>query len=123
MGEQHKQMLELLARLYDLVSTEFDPEDAGKVLREILGATQIHFHAEEDLMRRHQYPGARAHQQHHREIVRRLQEKYPIPIARDTLEITPHAVRSVANSFVAHVSQEDKKYGAYIGARQSAGAR
>jgi hypothetical protein len=54
-------------------------------------------------------------------LIKQLQQKYLVPIVHEDLEITPEIVQQAVKPVLAHMTNEDKKYGAYVNARSPVG--
>lgn len=68
---------------------------AGNLFLELVGLTAMHFEAEEELMRRSQFPGRMDHQDRHHELSLLLQ----------SWEIRARRARPLNSSFLQHLNQ------------------
>ncbi len=110
---QHQRLLELINELHDALSAGHGADAIGPVLTELLRYTQVHFKYEEELMRRHGFPGLRAHAETHAAFASQVR----------ALASRPHANRSVValeaqtllrRWLVDHIRGEDQKYAPFL---------
>ena len=118
MDKQHQQLLQMFHRLRKLVCENATVDELGPIIRDLLEATAAHCHDEEELLRRHKYPPHAGHTRVHQEIIASLRRDYLHPLAKGKLKLYPHTVDAIADLLITHIRTEDRKYGAYLAARQ-----
>ena len=108
--EQHKQLLDLINRLYDaMISGEQKLQVAKDVLNELMQYTVVHFAVEESLFRIFDYPDYEAHCAHHHELRAQV-----IDINRKVQSgekmVTPELLVFLRKWLTNHIMVEDKAY-------------
>ena len=108
--EQHKQLLDLINRLYDaMISGEKKLQVAKDVLNELMQYTVVHFAVEESLFRIFDYPDYEAHCAHHQELRAQV-----IDINRKVQSgekmVTPELLVFLRKWLTNHIMVEDKAY-------------
>ncbi len=69
---QHQKMLELVNHLHSAVEACIDKNDLKTLLVDLVEFTRLHFSTEEQLMKKHDYPGFAKHHQEHRMLLKHL---------------------------------------------------
>ena len=108
--EQHKQLLDLINRLYDaMISGEKKLQVARDVLNDLMQYTVVHFAVEESLFRIFNYPDYEAHCAHHSELRAQV-----IDINRKVQSgekmVTPELLVFLRKWLTNHIMVEDKAY-------------
>ncbi|MDW7645240.1 MAG: bacteriohemerythrin [Desulfuromonadales bacterium] len=108
--EQHKQLLDLINRLYSaMVSGEQKLQVAKDVLNELMQYTIVHFAVEESLFRIFNYPDYEEHCAHHyklREQVIDINRK----VQSGEKMVTPELLVFLRKWLTNHIMVEDKAY-------------
>jgi hemerythrin len=92
MDRHHREMVGLCGALVDKAGSRAGLAAAGNLFLQLLDLTKMHFEAEEDLMRRSDYPGRTDHQDRHHELSLLLKS-------------WEKRARSLNTSFVQHLDQ------------------
>ena len=71
---QHRQLFNLANELAEAIMQRREQDILIRILAELTRYTQTHFTTEEQLMTRHQYPGAEAHRRQHQELVHQVEQ-------------------------------------------------
>lgn len=66
---QHRGLMDMINELTDVMSRGCDCEVARQLMANIIHFTEEHFTHEEDLMRRHDFPGRENHAAEHKEVL------------------------------------------------------
>ena len=69
MDQQHRRLVDLINQLFQCMKDGGDRMILADVVDELVNYTVTHFRAEEDVMRKHNYPDLEAHQQIHKNFV------------------------------------------------------
>jgi hemerythrin len=95
MDRHHRGMVRLCGAILETAGTRTGTMAAGNLFLELVGLTAMHFEAEEELMRRSQFPGRMDHQDRHHELSLLLQ----------SWEIRARRARPLNSSFLQHLNQ------------------
>ena len=112
---QHKKLFELLS---EIVTACIDGSDTGKLkatLDFLVNYTVRHFHFEEELQLKYNYPEYEKHKQLHEEFTRtvgELVEKFHKN--GSSTELSNAVNRTIVRWLINHIQREDKKIGDYI---------
>jgi len=110
--KQHQYLINLINRVHSAIE-ENDAAEVVEVLLDMQQYTQVHFSEEEELMRRHEYPGLEKHIELHQGFIRKTEQFL------DELEKTPLAVSTEMSVYlmdwlITHIQTVDAEYGRYI---------
>ena len=72
MDQQHRRLVDLINQLFQCMKDGGDRMVLADVVDELVNYTVTHFRAEEDVMRKHNYPDLEAHQQIHKNFVEQV---------------------------------------------------
>ncbi len=112
--EQHKQLVDLINRLYDLI---VHPNKDKTAIREILNGlvqyTVIHFAVEESLFRIFNYPNYEIHKKRHEELRQQVMEINEI-VQRGEKEVTVELLVFLRKWLRDHIMIEDKHYAPFL---------
>jgi len=72
MDQQHRRLVDLINQLFKCMKDGGDRMILADVVDELVNYTVTHFRAEEDIMRKHNYPDFDAHQQIHKNFVEKV---------------------------------------------------
>jgi hemerythrin len=110
--EQHQKLFALLNALHEAMHKGKGQAIVQDILRELSTYTLTHFRAEEELLRRTNYPGFAAHQAEHQKFIDQVSQFV------DQLKIgkvTAIAVLTFLKDWLAkHIRQTDRSYAAYL---------
>lgn len=114
--KQHQYLINLINRVHKAIE-EADAAEVVEVLLDMQQYTRVHFGEEEELMRRHEYPGLEKHIKLHQGYIRKTEQFL------NELEKTPLAVSTEISLYlldwlVTHIQTVDADYGRYIAARR-----
>ncbi len=114
MDLQHHKLVELLDLLHKKIGhTQNDYHtDLDYILNELLCYAKVHFHDEEELLKRFFYPGIQDHIAKHGELVAQLADNVEA-YGNGNLSAVKLAC-FVKNWILNHIIEEDKKYGIFL---------
>ncbi|MEA3363384.1 MAG: bacteriohemerythrin [Thermodesulfobacteriota bacterium] len=72
MDQQHRRLVDLINQLFKCMKDGGDRMMVGEIVDELASYTVTHFRAEEDIMRKHNYPDLEAHQHIHKSFVEKV---------------------------------------------------
>ena len=116
LDEQHQKLFALLNALHDAMRQGKGQVIVQDTLRELATYTVTHFRAEEELMRKTNYPELAAHQAEHQRFVARVTE-----LTKD-LQAGGHVTSIDLVDFIKdwlahHIQQTDRSYSAHMNAQ------
>lgn len=113
MDSQHRGLMDMINALAEAVAHDCDCEQARRHMANIIRFTEEHFAHEEDLMRRHDFPGREKHAAEHKEALRQaatmMEALKPDDIGRAML-VTAFLTDCAEN----HILHEDKALALYL---------
>jgi len=114
--EQHQKLFALLNALHEAMQQGKGQAVAENTLRELALYTVTHFRAEEELLRKTNYPGFAAHQAEHQKFVARVNGfMEDLKAGRNASSI---AILGFIKDWLAdHIMRTDRAYGAYLNAK------
>lgn len=116
MDNQHKKLVELLNKLHSAMTEGQGREIVGRTLTELVRYTRVHFAAEEQVMKMAGYPELESHRELHAKLTEQAQQL--LDRFNNGQPMNPSEVLRFLWSWLQdHITQSDKKYGAYIAAR------
>ncbi len=113
---QHKKLIELLNKLYDVQSSGGDDTQVTSILNDLVAYTIYHFQAEENLFQQHNYPDFAHHKGVHDKLVKDVQDYIGLFKAQD------QAAKEKLMIFLTdwlkeHILGDDKKFGSFLRAQ------
>lgn len=117
--KQHQYLINLINRVHNAI----EKSDASEVVEALLDMKQygqVHFKEEEELMRRHEYPGLENHIELHQGFIRKT-EQFLDEIERTPLAVSTEMSHYLMNWLITHIQTVDADYGRYIAARAASG--
>lgn len=110
MDNDHKKLFAIIDKLHDAAKAGSGEEAIAKIVNELIDYTRYHFNAEEDILRRINYPGLASQEQAHRAFVAKLEEyKAEVDKGQGIFVITK--VSNTARDWLAqHIIDIDKQY-------------
>ncbi|MEA3545813.1 MAG: bacteriohemerythrin [Thermodesulfobacteriota bacterium] len=117
MDQQHRRLVDLINQLFKCMKDGGDRMMVGEIVDELASYTVTHFRAEEDIMRKHNYPDLEAHHLIHKNFVEKVglfAEKMK------TGERMPPAdiFNFLKDWLVSHIEKQDRDgYGKYLKTR------
>jgi hemerythrin-like metal-binding protein len=109
----HQRMFTIINDLYDALITRASPSQLTALFRSASDYAQMHFQAEEDVMRAAQYPGLAAHQKAHRLYIQRLEGLLPGALSSPT-DLSSDLLRFLKEWLVNHILKMDQAYAGHL---------
>ena len=113
MDEEHKQIIEIVNRLYRMLRGAEDTDDLKSIYTTLAEYSEQHFKHEEELLQKHNYPGMEEQGQSHEEFVNKLQEIRDDLEANDAKAI-PEVYKFLREWWIGHIVESDKEYGPFL---------
>lgn len=116
LDNEHKRLVEQINRLYEAVRDKHAEEALGDILSMLEDYTENHFQHEEKLMAEYGYPGLEEHKEIHAQLrssVQDLKERS----RSGTEELARELLMFLRVWLLEHITEVDKKYGAYLESR------
>ena len=114
--DEHKNLLHLINNLQSSVRYYTGEEFERKALSELMEYTTTHFAREEELMKKHQFPGYEAHKQQHEEMAARAKDM----VARyeeDAVGAMDEISTYLRDWLIRHINGTDQEYSEYLTSR------
>ncbi len=110
---QHKKLLEIGSRLYDIIRNQKDfdyYDDILYILQELQDYTVYHFDYEEKLMQQYGYEGLEEQKKQHQHFVDKLKEAAKKDIDEEQFSFSLDLATFIADWIEHHILGSDKKY-------------
>jgi len=112
--EQHKQLVELINRLFDAMTTGKEKVQVAKeILNELTQYTIVHFSVEESLFRIFDYPDYEQHCEKHNSLREKVAE-INAKVQQGERMITPELLTFLKKWITNHIMVEDKAYSPFF---------
>ncbi len=114
--DQHKNLVELVNRLYDAMVKGKGNQALGGILTELIDYTVYHFKTEEDLFRQYSYREAEHHIAEHNDLT---QKAIALKQAFDggKTAITLETMNFLKDWLVNHIMKSDKNFGPFLNSK------
>jgi len=114
--EQHQKLFQLLNALHEAMRQGKGQAVVESTLHELALYTVTHFRAEEELLRKTNFPGFAAHQAEHQKFVTRVNGFIEdLKAGRGASPIT--ILGFIKDWLTEHIMRTDRAYGAYLNAK------
>lgn len=111
---QHKVMLEIINELFDTVSRAASWATMALIGVKLMEYSQVHFDAEEELMRSCDFPGLALHQQEHIRFMEKIRDFMVAVEEGQSTGMLPMELFHFLQSWLAeHIMRMDKEYSVY----------
>lgn len=112
---QHKELFDKVNNLYDACAKGTGKEEVEKVIKFLGDYVVKHFGAEEEIQRKHSYPGYEIHKSQHEQFIKDFTE-FKAKIERDGVSGLSVILinRVIADWLVKHIGETDKALGEYL---------
>lgn len=118
MDDQHRKLIGLINDLHDAMRSGKGKDSIDRILKELVDYSNIHFTAEEDLIKAHGYTGYQRQKESHAELTRKVldfQSKFRDRQAVLTVEL----MSFLKDWLIVHIVGMDKQYGQFIKSKGS----
>lgn len=113
---QHKTLIDLMNALWQAISSNASDVECRSILEKLELYTITHFSAEETMMRTMAYPDFDAHQEAHRQFVKRLQEE--MLRIQNGDKPTLNILHFLRDWLVNHILVKDKAYATFYASKE-----
>lgn len=115
LDQHHQNLFRILDETYNLVINKQDSDSFTtiKIISELKVYTIFHFHEEEKLMQRGNYPDYENHKRIHQDFITKINDLKE-RISLDTIELNEEIYILLSSWLVEHIQNEDQKYKSYI---------
>lgn len=111
--DQHKMVIGVLNRVFDLFNTNPQQEELKQVLRELATYAQDHFKSEEQLLEKNKFHGLETHTAEHRLYERKINElQIRFDAADEKVKI--ELLEFLADWWMGHIQGCDKDYTRFL---------
>jgi methyl-accepting chemotaxis protein len=110
---QHKQLIDLINRVYRGMMLDEGKEVIGQALEALVQYTANHFGYEERLFSQHGYPDTAAHMEKHKKLVAQVMEFYN-NFKSGKAVVDNELLRFLKEWLTSHIMGVDKKYSEYL---------
>jgi hemerythrin len=111
--DDHKKLLTLINNLQTAVYYPTGEAFERQALKELLDYTKYHFKREEDLLRKHEYPGFDDHKRQHDEMIARV-GSFMDEYERDRESTVEGMTEFLKTWLINHINGTDQKYSPYL---------
>jgi hemerythrin-like metal-binding protein len=113
----HRRMLAIINSLYHAMAADEAESQLASLFQGVVDYGQMHFQAEESILRKVEYPNLREHEAMHQAYVQRVGG-----LMRERV-VTPHnlsldVLQFLKEWWLNHILEMDKAYAPYLGARE-----
>ena len=111
--DQHASLIEIYNLLDDAYHSGSANRKMGEILARLLRYAQMHFEAEEELMRRFDYEGLEEHAAEHAELVDQLR-RFVLRFTKKEERISTEMLAFVSNWITHHIQESDGRFAPMI---------
>ena len=111
--QQHRKVLKIINRLYATQTNQLQRSDMQQLFDELREFIQTHFHDEEELMLKHNYPGYAEQKKEHDAFIDLVCE-YQKNLLKNRQEVTINLFNSLWDWFANHIVRLDQQYVPYL---------
>jgi hemerythrin len=111
--EEHKNLLRLINNLQSAVRYYTGEEFERRALAELIEYTKVHFAREEDLMKKHDFPGYEEHKRQHDEMTATAQ-KMVNRYEQDALGAMDEISTFLRDWLISHINGTDQQYSKFL---------
>ncbi|MCW8859726.1 MAG: bacteriohemerythrin [Deltaproteobacteria bacterium] len=117
MDQQHRRLVDLINQLFQCMKDGGDRMLLANVVDELVNYTVTHFRAEEDVMKKHNYPDIEAHKLVHKNFIEQVAVYAEKLKAGDRLP-PAEVYKFLKDWLISHIEHQDRDgYGRYIGSK------
>lgn len=114
LDNQHKKLFEIVNQLDDYMRKGKGKEILGKVLKDMVDYTKIHFAAEERILRDNNYPDYDQHKAIHAKITEKVSMIHKQYIEGNGSHLSIDTMNYLNNWLSKHILGTDQKYSAHL---------
>jgi len=113
MDNQHRQLILLINRLYEIIKEQEGFESADTILQEMADYAEHHLRDEENLLAEHSFPGLADQLKSHQHYQAQIEELLKT-MEQDHRKATQEIYVFLRQWWLNHIVLEDKEYGSYL---------
>ena len=113
LDDQHKRLFEIINDLNRLAVEKSTSKTYREVMDKLVNYTLYHFRAEEELLRKYEYPFLDTHAWEHEKFKERVQVLYTRCVSED-YECVNQVLEEVVDWLHNHLGKTDGRYGEYF---------
>lgn len=114
MDSHHQKLFDIINRLHADLLAKKGQDALALTLKELLDYTKYHFGAEEDLMKRANYPGYDDQKKAHETFIAQIVQYQTDLKNGKSLMVSANITNTLVNWLSAHIAQMDKNYKNYL---------
>jgi len=107
--KDHQKLFSLMLDMYRALNHLPSKEEARAVLVELKEYTETHFTREEELMKKHDYPGYEEHCAQHAEMKQKIDE-FQSHFEEEDVSVSKDILHYLENWLICHIRVTDKQY-------------
>ncbi|MFP4289617.1 MAG: bacteriohemerythrin [Bacteroidales bacterium] len=111
--QHHRKLLDFINDLHDSMMSGKGKETLEKILNELRDYTEYHFHAEEQQLKKVNYPDFLIHQREHQNLIQKLNDLIE-DYHNNRLEVSIETSKFLKEWLFGHIQGSDKKYVSYL---------
>jgi len=109
----HKKLLDFINDLHDSMMSGKGKETLEKILNELRDYTEYHFLAEEQQLKKANYPDFLIHQREHQNLIHKLNDLIE-DYHNNRMEVSIETSKFLKEWLFGHIQGSDKKYVSYL---------
>lgn len=111
--EQHKELVDLINAFYESIRKKEPNTAILELLQGLLDYTRFHFTAEQDLMRKHNYPGLKDQLKEHKDFIEHITDCHT-RISEGKLVVSLEVTSFLRTWLIEHIKGTDKKLAEFL---------
>lgn len=114
--DQHKELVDLINSFYESIRKKEPNTAILELLQGLLDYTRFHFTAEQDLMRKHNYPGLQDQLKEHKDFIQHITDCHT-RISEGKLVVSLEVTSFLRTWLIDHIKGTDKKLAEFLNQR------
>jgi hemerythrin-like metal-binding protein len=115
--EQHKKLIGYINELHEAMRQRKGKDVIPGILQNLISYTKVHFTKEEEIMKKHAYPGYGAQKEAHDKFIAKLDE-FRQELNKGSLSVPINVMSFMETWLINHIQVMDKKYGPFLGGKE-----
>ena len=113
---QHKKLVALLNQIHEATSAGRGKDVVEKILADLVTYANVHFSAEEDLLKKHAYPGLPQQKAEHQKLVKTVKD-FQQDFDSGRVGMSIEIMQFLKDWLTGHILGLDKQYSAFLSAK------
>lgn len=113
LDQQHEQLFNILKDLYIKIKEKAEYTELKESLEYLVTYTAKHFHDEEEIMLKHNFPGYNLHHKKHEGLIHEISE-FQSQFVSSKKQLSTHFISFLKRWVIDHILTEDRKYGPFL---------